>query len=83
MFYVWDTNWYFSEEDTVSYVKELYEMFLRMIEKYKNNFDGTYKPPFFAFYKNNKAYALFHEKTIQLKDVDDLPFSKIDADFEK
>lgn len=25
--YVWDTNWYFSEEDTVSHVKQLYDFF--------------------------------------------------------
>jgi hypothetical protein len=24
---VWDTNWYFSEEDTVSHIKELYDLF--------------------------------------------------------
>jgi hypothetical protein len=27
LFYTWDTNWYFSEEDTVSHIKELYELF--------------------------------------------------------
>jgi hypothetical protein len=27
LFYVWDTNWYFSEEDTVSHIKELYDLF--------------------------------------------------------
>jgi hypothetical protein len=25
--YVWDTNWYFSEQDTVTHVKELYDFF--------------------------------------------------------
>ncbi len=25
--YVWDTNWYFSEEDTVTHIKELYDLF--------------------------------------------------------
>jgi hypothetical protein len=27
LFYVWDTNWYFSEEDTVIHIKELYDLF--------------------------------------------------------
>lgn len=25
--YVWDTNWYFSEEDTVTHIRELYDIF--------------------------------------------------------
>lgn len=25
-FYVWDTNWYFSEKDTIDHIKELYEL---------------------------------------------------------
>ena len=25
-FYVWDTNWYFSEKDTITHIKELYEI---------------------------------------------------------
>lgn len=25
-FYVWDTNWYFSERDTIDHIKELYEL---------------------------------------------------------
>lgn len=25
-FHIWDTNWYFSEEETISYIKELYEI---------------------------------------------------------
>lgn len=27
LFCVWDTNWYFSEEDTVTHIKELYDLF--------------------------------------------------------
>ena len=27
LFYVWDTNWYFSEEDTVTHIRELYDLF--------------------------------------------------------
>jgi len=27
LLYVWDTNWYFSEEDTVTHIKELYDLF--------------------------------------------------------
>jgi hypothetical protein len=26
IFYVWDTNWYFSEEDVITHIKQLYEI---------------------------------------------------------
>lgn len=57
--------------------------------KFEDNFNETYDPPYYAFYKNDKPYALYnyspkkHSKPLQLKDSNDNRFKKIDDDFEK
>lgn len=50
--------------------------------KYQHHWD-EYEPPYYAFYKNNRAYALFHQGSVQLKDKDDEPFKTIEPEFEK
>lgn len=42
-----------------------------------------YGAPFYAFYKDDKPYALYHYKSFQLKNSSDQRFDEIDPDFEK
>lgn len=48
--------------------------------KYRKYF-SHYGAPYYAFFKNDKPYALFHKVTYQLKNEDDLAFQTIDDDF--